>query len=87
MIASANGPDTVEPAHGWRADALCAQTDPNLFYPEGPQSSRAARAVCAICPVTDECLAYALNRPEPHGVWGGLTARDRTMLRRRQDSG
>lgn len=82
MTAPPYAPDTAQPAHGWRAEALCAQTDPSLFFPEAGQSARTARDLCATCPVADECLAYALARPEPHGVWGGLTARQRTMLRR-----
>lgn len=87
MTTAPHAPDTVQPAHGWRAQALCAQTDPDLFYPETGQTSRTARTVCGPCPVIAECRAYALARPEPHGVWGGLSARERTLLRRRQGSG
>lgn len=66
----------------WMVDALCAQTDPEVFFPEQGGSTRAAKAVCAACPVRDECLAYALERREQHGVWGGTTELERRRLRR-----
>lgn len=62
------------------ADALCAQTDPEAFYPEHGESTTAAKTVCAACPVRAACLDYALRRHERHGIWGGLTARQRRTL-------
>jgi WhiB family redox-sensing transcriptional regulator len=76
-------PDTTQPDHGWRAYALCAQTDPALFYPEEGQSTAPARAVCMGCEVRRECLAYALER-EPLGVWGGLSQGQRKAMKRRR---
>jgi WhiB family redox-sensing transcriptional regulator len=64
----------------WRADALCAQTDPEVFFPERGGSPAAAKAVCRVCPVRVSCLAFALAAGEVFGVWGGLTARERRRL-------
>jgi WhiB family redox-sensing transcriptional regulator len=66
----------------WMADALCAQTDPDAFFPERGESPRPAKAVCEVCPVRTECGAYALRRNERFGVWGGLSESDRRKLRR-----
>lgn len=64
----------VEP---WMDEALCAQTDPEAFFPEKGGSVSGAKRVCASCPVRDECLAYALRNNVRHGIWGGLTPRER----------
>jgi WhiB family transcriptional regulator, redox-sensing transcriptional regulator len=48
----------------------CA-SDPELFFAESPEDVRRAKALCGICPVQSACLAGALQRAEPHGVWGG----------------
>lgn len=64
----------------WAASALCAQTDPEAFYPEKGGSTREAKAVCAACDVRNECLAYALEHQERFGIWGGLSERDRRRI-------
>lgn len=56
----------------WQADALCAQTDPELFFPEKGDPGRAAKAVCAACLVRAECLDYALDSGERYGIYGGM---------------
>ncbi|MGF1663341.1 MAG: WhiB family transcriptional regulator [Kineosporiaceae bacterium] len=68
---------------GWRWDALCAQTDPEAFFPEKGQSPAAAKRVCRACPVRLPCLAFALAANERHGVWGGLSEQERQRVRRR----
>jgi WhiB family redox-sensing transcriptional regulator len=65
----------------WQRDALCAQTDPEEFYPDKGGSTAAAKAVCRRCPVAAECLDYALANNEGFGVWGGLSERERRKLR------
>lgn len=75
-------PITVEPARDWREDALCSQTDPELFHPEPGRSVRPAKAVCMACEVRTECLDYALGTGEQRGVWGGLSERERRALQR-----
>lgn len=64
----------------WKAEALCAETDPEIFFPEKGGSTKRARDVCAECPVRAACLEYAIANREPDGVWGGLTPRKRQEL-------
>ncbi len=68
---------------GWQADALCAQTDPEAFFPEKGGSTRDAKKVCGACTVRAECLEYALESDERFGIWGGLSERERRRLRKR----
>ena len=68
----------------WMAEALCAEVDPDLWFPETGGSSREAKRVCARCGVRAECLAYALANDERYGVWGGQSERARRKLRTRQ---
>jgi WhiB family transcriptional regulator, redox-sensing transcriptional regulator len=65
----------------WRMDALCAQTDPDLFFPEVGERNPAAKAVCGRCAVRQQCLAVALDNREPYGIWGGLSADERKRFR------
>lgn len=61
----------------WRDDALCAQTDPEAFFPEKGGSTRDAKAVCAMCDVREQCLIWALTNDEAHGIWAGLSTKER----------
>jgi WhiB family redox-sensing transcriptional regulator len=65
---------------------ICATTDPALFFPENGdgKSSRVARAICAQCPVTAECLDWAVTHHEM-GVWGGTTEAGRRKIRHQSD--
>lgn len=67
---------------GWREEALCAQTDPALFFPEKGGSTREAKRVCADCSVRIQCLESALDNDERHGIWGGLSEVDLRKIRR-----
>jgi len=67
----------------WQERALCAQTDPEAFFPEKGGSTREAKKVCTGCEVRAECLDYALANDERFGIWGGLSERERRKLRRR----
>lgn len=69
-------------------DAVCAQTDPEVFFPEDGGSARAAKRVCRVCPLrakhlggNDRCLEVALANGERFGVWGGLSERERRKIR------
>jgi len=64
----------------WWFEGLCAQTDPELFFPEKGGSVREAKAVCAGCPVRGDCLEYALAHGERYGVWGGTSEHERRRL-------
>ncbi|HEU5222299.1 MAG TPA: WhiB family transcriptional regulator [Candidatus Lumbricidophila sp.] len=67
----------------WQADSLCAQTDPESFFPEKGGSTRDAKRICASCEVRAECLEYALQNDERFGIWGGLSERERRKFRKR----
>lgn len=70
------------PMTRWRDLALCAQTDPEAFFPDKGKSSQPAKRVCARCEVRAQCLQYALNHGERFGIWGGLSVRERRTLAR-----
>ena len=68
---------------GWQERALCAETDPEAFFPEKGGSTREAKKICTGCEVRAECLEFALANDERFGIWGGLSERERRRLRRR----
>ena len=72
----------------WMGGALCAQTDPEAFFPEKGASTKAAKRICGSCPVRDECLEYAIENEVRFGVWGGLSDRERRRVarQRREDA-
>lgn len=68
----------------WMDEALCAQTDPEIFFPRPGESTDAAVRICAACPVRVECLAYGESLPSEirhHGIWGGLNSFQRRQAR------
>lgn len=55
-----------------RGDAIpCQEYDPELWFAERPEQVEFAKTLCGTCPLRLECLAGALERGEPWGVWGG----------------
>lgn len=70
-------------SENWRAYALCAEVDPDLWFPEKGNTSavRAAKRICARCPVRVQCLDYAVKNHEEYGVWGGHNVRERRTIR------
>ena len=79
MTSSADHPS-------WWDLAACQRVDPELFFPvshAGPaqQQEARAKAVCAQCLVRAECLDYAMDTHQIHGVWGGLGENERRKLR------
>ncbi len=66
----------------WQERALCAQTDPESFFPEKGGSTREAKKICTGCEVRSECLEYALEHDERFGIWGGLSERERRRLKK-----
>jgi WhiB family redox-sensing transcriptional regulator len=76
-------PGADDDASAWQASALCAQTDPEAFFPEKGGSTREAKSVCKACEVKKDCLEYALAHDERYGIWGGLSERERRRLKRR----
>lgn len=77
----------AELAADWRAHAACSGYPNTLFFPtadgleEG--SIERAKAICAVCPVIDECLQYALETNQRSGIWGGTSEKERKSLRRK----
>jgi WhiB family redox-sensing transcriptional regulator len=73
--------------YGWRRDAICRDTDPELFFPVGTtgialtQIDR-AKHVCGECPVAQECLEFALETNQDSGIWGGTSEEERRVMRR-----
>ena len=70
----------------WQEQALCAQTDPEAFFPEKGGSTREAKRVCLACEVRTQCLDYALANDERFGIWGGLSERERRRVKKRATS-
>ena len=66
----------------WQDHALCAQVDPELWFPEKGGSTKDAKAVCRECPVRAECLEYALASQQEWGVWGGTNEHERQAILR-----
>ena len=82
MLSLLSGADEVDEA-SWQERALCAQTDPEAFFPEKGGSTREAKKVCVGFEVRAECLEYALANDERFGIWGGLSERERRKLKKR----
>ena len=72
----------------WQERGACIGEDPELFFPVGNTGPAVlqiaeAKAVCRTCPVMAECLRYALEYGEDHGVWGGHSEDERKAIKRR----
>ncbi len=72
----------------WRDKAACLAENPELFFPIGSAEpamiqQQQAKKVCARCVVREECLQWAIDVHQDHGVWGGLGENERRALRRR----
>ncbi len=79
---------TKEQGMDWRHNAICRDEDPELFFPvgtSGPAIAQIADAklVCNRCPVTADCLSWALDSGQDAGVWGGMSEDERRALKRR----
>ncbi len=76
----------------WRESAVCASTDPDIFYPGSGRPGRLQKsnpevrlavALCETCPVIQECRNYAITNGETYGVWGGLSENELSAIARR----
>jgi WhiB family redox-sensing transcriptional regulator len=83
-----------EPQHAWRYKARCKGVDTDTFYPPRDKDlyktiAAEAKSYCFgengknPCPVRLECLWDAVERDEPHGIWGGMSHRERNALIRK----
>ena len=73
--------------YSWRALSTCRDTDPELFFPVGTTGQALlqiakAKCVCCQCPVTTECLEFALETNQDTGIWGGTSEEERRQIRR-----
>lgn len=71
----------------WRAEAACRDAPPDEFYRPEAESRRAAKRVCAVCPVITDCLETAQAMHEPEGIWGGLLPFERRRIEKRRAAG
>lgn len=74
----------TDDALAWQGQGVCAQTDPETFFPDKGGSTAAAKRMCIRCDVKDVCLEYALATDQRHGVWGGMSERERRRLKAAQ---
>lgn len=72
----------IEDQVPWQAYALCAETDPDAFFPEKGGSVREAKKICRACEVRTQCLQDAIARGERFGIWGGVSERELRRLHR-----
>ncbi len=83
ILGEARVADTGWGGGGWRQLAACRDIDdPDMFFPDerGRQSGAEAKAICASCPVSGDCLADALRAGDRHGVWGRTSGRERRRM-------
>jgi WhiB family redox-sensing transcriptional regulator len=84
-------PDTIFPKLGpWHDDAACKRAPEIDFFPNMDDRrdvreamEKEAKTICRLCPVKDECLAYALKYSSLQGIWGGTNDAERRTMRRR----
>jgi WhiB family redox-sensing transcriptional regulator len=71
---------SVKPPHP--EDAACRDSEVNFFPAVGDyRMAQRAKAICATCPIIDECREYAIdNHYETYGVWGGTTRLERKQI-------
>lgn len=81
---SNSGAGLLEIPGVWVEEALCAQIDPEMFFPDKGGNARAAKRICEQCTVRAECLAFALDHDERFGIWGGVSERDRRELKKQR---
>lgn len=77
--------DGLPPSDRWRNFAECNGMDSDIFFPtppDQPSKTRAAKAICDLCVVTEECLNYAITSSQKKGIWGGLDEDERRRYKR-----
>jgi WhiB family redox-sensing transcriptional regulator len=94
MAAISRLPMPIQETYEWQYEGACRDADPETFFsPDAERGPRrrareaAAKAMCAVCPVVQECLDHALTVREPYGVWGGLTINERDSILQQRATG
>ena len=70
----------------WMTQGKCRDLPWDVFFPRDGMGVPAAQKICATCPVSQDCLEYALENHINHGVWGGCSERERARILRRRRS-
>jgi WhiB family redox-sensing transcriptional regulator len=74
-------------AWSWQREGRCLGYSLDVFFPDDVRGRSLARReeiakrICQSCPVLARCREYAVNAPEPYGIWGALTPRERQQVR------
>jgi len=73
-------------AEPWMADGACRNHPdaPWLWFPHQGGDTDTPKAICAGCPVRQQCLTYALDTNQTYGVWGGTSERERRRIRKQR---
>jgi WhiB family redox-sensing transcriptional regulator len=79
--------EALRPAEPDSVSLPCWSADPDLFFAEAPADVERAKALCTQCPMRRECLAGALERREPYGVWGGQLVVQGVIVARKRPRG
>lgn len=65
----------------WVEQSACRNTDIELFFPPHGENGTKAKEICATCPVLEPCREWGIAN-ETHGIWGGLSMKERRALRK-----
>jgi len=74
----------IEAKEMWRFEANCRGVDTNVLYPKANDAAgnKVAKKICELCPVREPCLDYAIENNQEHGVWGGVSEKERRRITR-----
>ena len=79
--------ESVTAAHRSGEAIPCGEFDADLWFAERPEHVDVAKALCGLCPLREQCLAGALERREPWGVWGGQLLLDGAVIAHKRGRG
>ena len=74
--------ERTDPSTAWADFGRCSGVDPDVFFPRRGEDTSRAKSLCRQCPVRSECLEWALETQQKHGIWGGMTEGQLRRLRR-----
>lgn len=78
----------LQPTLARRAEPIpCRSRDGDLWFAQSPADVELAKSLCGGCPVATACLAGALERREPWGVWGGQLLLEGAVVARKRRRG
>lgn len=77
---SSNGQSERQSDESWMDQSACRDKPPGMFFPSDGSGVIAAKKICEVCVVKEECLEFALSKRIDHGVWGGMSERERRRI-------